>query len=217
MALLPARHIAKVIEVYRHRYIEIARDPRIEQVIIFKNHGSGAGTSLIHPHSQLIALPMVPAHIRHRMEESMRYFDERGECVMCENLRMELDSGVRIVDDNERFTSFVPYASYSPFHLWIVPKRHSHCFSTITDEEIADLAECLGKVLVRLLRGLDDPDYNIVVNSSPLDGGKRHSHWYISVVPRVTKAAGFELGSGMFINSSLPEENAGYLRGIEVD
>jgi UDPglucose--hexose-1-phosphate uridylyltransferase len=217
MAMLDADHLASVIEVYHHRFNHIADDPRIEQVIVFKNHGAGAGTSLIHPHSQLIALPMVPAHIRHRVEEAMRYFDDHGRCVMCEMMQMELEEGTRIIEETEHFVSFCPYASFSPFHVWIVPKEHHSCFGHISDEIMPDMAKNLKGVLQRLYHGLNDPDFNLVVNSAPLDGGTRYYHWYVSVVPRVTKTAGFELGSGMFINVSLPEENAEYLRSVEIE
>jgi len=217
MSTLSIDHLASVIKVYHHRFNHIAADPRIEQIIVFKNHGAGAGTSLIHPHSQLIALPVVPAHIRHRVEEAMRYFDDHGQCVMCEMTNMELKEETRLVLETEHFVSFVPYASFSPFHVWLVPKKHRSCFGHITDDEIPDMARNLRSVLQRLNVGLNDPDFNLVVNSAPLDGGTRYYHWYLSVVPRVTKTAGFELGSGMFINTSLPEAGAEYLRNQKVD
>jgi len=217
MADMSAEHLSEVLKMYHHRFNHIAADPRIEQIILFKNHGAGAGTSLIHPHSQLIALPVVPAHIRHRTEEAMRYFDDHGRCVTCEMLDMELVDGRRIVTDTEHFVGFVPYASFSPFHCWIVPKKHHACFGHISRDVMFDMAGNLKTVLKKLCVGLGDPDFNLVVNSAPLDSGNRYFHWYMSVVPRVTKTAGFELGSGMFINTSLPEENAEYLRSIEAD
>lgn len=216
MANFTADHLSNVMKVYHHRFNHIAADHRIEQIIVFKNHGAGAGTSLIHPHSQLIALPMVPAHIRHRVEEAMRYFDDHGCCVMCEMMEMEQREKIRIIEETEHFVSFVPYASFSPFHVWLVPREHHSCFGHISNEIMPDMARNLKSVLLRLCRGLNDPDFNLVVNSAPLDGGTRYYHWYVSIVPRVTKTAGFELGSGMFINTSLPEENAEYLRNVDV-
>ena len=216
MALLTEEHLTSVIKVYQARFKDIASDPRVEQIIIFKNHGAGAGTSLVHPHSQLIALPVVPAHIRHRVEEAMRYFDDHGRCVLCDMLEMELGEETRIVSDMDGFVTFVPYASFSPFHAWIVPKSHQACFGDMKEEEMRGLARSLKNVLLKIYNGLNDPDFNLVINSAPLDSGKRYYHWYLSVIPRVTKTAGFELGTGMFINTSLPEENAEYLRGIEI-
>ncbi len=215
MGQLTEEHLASVISVYLKRFNDIGADPRVEQIIVFKNHGAGAGTSLVHPHSQLIALPVVPAHIRHRVEEAMRYFDDHGRCVVCEMLDMELKEETRITLETECFVSFVPYASFSPFHLWIVPKRHHARFGDLTQEEVPDLARNLKSILLKLYHGLNNPDFNLVVNSAPLDGGTRYFHWYLSVIPRVSKAAGFELGSGMFINTTLPEENAEYLRNVD--
>lgn len=217
MAHLTDEHLRCVIEAYRHRFNQLSEDSRIDQVIIFKNHGAGAGTSLIHPHSQVIALPVVPAHARRRLEEAMRYFDDHGVCVMCAMTGMEVEDGARVLDDTERFVSFIPYAAFSPFHIWIVPKKHECCFGHISDEEMSDLARNLGRALRRIDRGVGNPDFNLVVNSAPLDEGRRYYHWYLSVIPRVTKTAGFELGSGMFINTALPEESAAYLREVNID
>lgn len=215
-ALLPVENMRCIIESYRQRYNEMMKDNRIEMIIIFKNHGEGAGTSLIHPHSQIVATPVVPTQVRERFINTQKYFDENLECVFCKILAEELKEETRIILETKHFVSFIPYAAMSPFQCWIYPKRHCSNFGEITDDEVADLAVNLKTTLMKYYHGLDDPDYNFVIRSSPTDMKKLDFfHWYISIIPRITKTAGFELGSGMFINSSLPENDAKFLRDVK--
>lgn len=217
IALLPVEDVRLILEVYRRRFQDVSRDPRIELVIIFKNHGEAAGTSLEHPHSQLIGTPVVPTQIRNRLEEAMRYFDDTGDCVYCKMIKEEIDAKERVILETEYFIAFVLYAALSPFHTWILPKRHSPSFVEINDREIEDMAQILKNVLARFYYGLDNPDFNYVIRCAPTGGGaNEYFHWYLSIVPRLTKTAGFELGSGMFINISKPEENAKFLREVKV-
>lgn len=213
MALMDLENIVEIVRVYRDRFIVAYTDPRVEHVIIFKNHGLGAGTSIDHSHSQLIAIPVVPLQYRDRVLAAMHYFDDTGECLICDTIKMEMEDGRRIVIDTDNFVTFVPYAALSPFHIWIFPKRHSASFSDISDEEIKDISVHLKSLLARFYTGLEDPDYNLVIRSSrPKDVGNEYTHWYLSIIPRLSRVAGFELGSGMYINSSLPEESAAFLR-----
>ncbi len=201
------------MEAFYQRGLTIAQDPRIVQLIYFQNHGISAGMSLPHPHGQLMALPIVPYELRIRGEEAMRHYDNIGRCVMCDMLHQELADQSRIVMETEHFVAFVPYAAYSPFHMWILPKRHQSSYLMSTETERADLGGVLHHVLAALHQGLNDPDYNYIIRSAPLrDGGGDYLHWYVTVVPRVSQAAGFELASGMFINTALPEESAAFLR-----
>ncbi|OGL40061.1 MAG: galactose-1-phosphate uridylyltransferase [Candidatus Schekmanbacteria bacterium RIFCSPHIGHO2_02_FULL_38_11] len=212
-ALLTEEQIKNILRTYKERYNIIYHDKRIKLVTIFKNHGEGAGTSLEHPHSQIIGTPVTPKDIRYRVEEAMRYYDDTGECIFCRVLRDELNSGERIVLENKNFVAFIPYAALSPFHIWIFPKNHSSCFGLIPMEEIDDMAEILKGILCKLYYCLDNPDYNYVIRSySKVGPSLEYYHWYISVIPRVTKLAGFELGSGMYINTTLPEQSARFLR-----
>ncbi len=214
-ALQDVADIEDLIRVYMARFVEANRDPRVEHAIIFKNHGEGAGTSLDHPHSQLIATPVVPVQFRDRVQAAMHYFDNTGECLVCSLLEKDMQDGTRIIYDTPHFLTFIPYAALSPFHTWIFPKRHSASFSTLTGEESRDLAAHLKNILSRFHYGLSDPDYNYVIRSSrPRDAGNEYCHWYMSIIPRLTTAAGFEMGSGMFINTSLPERNAEFLRSV---
>lgn len=218
-ALLPRDHVEQILQMYKNRLIAFYEDPRVEHVIIFKNHGEGAGTSLEHPHSQIVGTPVFPGQVMGRLEEAIRnyYYVNFGECVYCLCLSNELSDKVRIMGENKSFVAFIPYAALSPFHLWIFPRRHVSCFGSITDEEISDLAAILKEMLLRLYIGLDNPDYNYMVRSlSPKEANSKYFHWYIALVPRVSQAAGFELGTGMFINTALPEASAQFLRDVKI-
>jgi UDPglucose--hexose-1-phosphate uridylyltransferase len=216
-ALLEIADVANILRVYQQRYLHFKADPRIEAIIIFKNHGKGAGTSLEHPHSQIAATPVVPSQFRSRIDDAIRYFDDQGICVFCETLKDELTSGTRIIFENTHFVAFIPYAALSPFHIWIFPRRHSSCFEQITEPEILGLAEALQIVLAKLYYGLDNPDYNYTIRSLPSKQEQSpYFHWYIAIIPRITQTAGFEMGSGMYINASQPEESAEYLRLITI-
>lgn len=216
LALQDPAGVDRVVEAWHRAYALLAASPGVEFVIPFKNHGEGAGTSLEHPHSQIIGLPIFPGHIRGRMEEAIRFYDAEGECVFCAMIRMERRAGARVVAENARFIAFVPYAAFSPFHLWIFPKAHASTFQELNDAGKADLSLILRTALRKLHMGLNDPDYNLMVRSGPADApGLKYFHWYISIVPRLGRAAGFELGSGMYINTALPEESAAFLRGVE--
>jgi len=217
LALISVAEITDIFTMYRERYSQLRRDPRIKTIVIFKNHGLQAGTSLEHPHSQIAATPVVPGQVRDRLSEAIRYFDETGECLYCRMIQDELASAERIIAETEQFVAFIPYAALSPFHLWIFPKRHTCSFEQITDSEVVDLSRILKIVLAKLYYGLNNPDYNYTIRSIPTDQDYTdYYHWYLAIIPRVSRAAGFELGSGMFINTSLPEESAEFLRSVEV-
>ena len=217
-ALLLPSEIEMILNCYRERYLAITADTRIEHVTIFKNHGLAAGTSLEHPHSQIIATPIIPPDIRSRMEEALRFYDSNGQCIFCAVLADELAEGKRVVTESEHFVAFIPFASLTPFSLWIFPRRHMASFAAIQPEEIQDLARVLRSVLAKLYYGLGNPDYNYIVRTSPSEGRYlRYYHWYITVVPRLTRTAGFELGSGMYINPTIPEANAEFLGNLPAD
>jgi len=216
-ALLPVEDVANIILLYRQRYQEISKDQRVRAIIIFKNHGERAGTSLEHPHSQIAATPVVPSQIRIRIEEAIRFFDDTGECLFCRTLWEELAANKRIILNSKHFVAFIPYAALSPFHIWIFPRRHTSCFDEITDAEVLDLAFTLKTVLAKLYYGLNNPDYNYSIRSLPTDSfAKNYFHWYLAIIPRLGISAGFELGSGMYINPALPEESAKYLADLQI-
>jgi UDPglucose--hexose-1-phosphate uridylyltransferase len=217
LALMKAEEINDFLQIMYSRGWEMQTDNRIEQVVYFKNHGQRAGASLRHPHSQIIGLPVVPNNIRRRIEEARRYFDDTGYCVYCTMVQDELKNRVRIVDESEHFVAFVLYAAPAPFHMWILPRRHSVSFLYILEEELADLSAMVRSVLRRLYIGLRDPSYNLIIRSAPSkEIGNDYLHWYITIVPRFSRSAGFELGSGIFINPAIPEESAAFLRQVEI-
>ncbi len=216
-AFFEAEHMAALLRIYRARFRNAYEDRRIEHVIIFKNHGPASGTSIGHPHSQIVATPIVPARFRDRILASMHYFDDTGQCLKCDMIKKELADNARVIMETRDFITFIPYAALSPFHIWIFPRRHMASFSSITAEETADLALHMKTVLQKLSLGLDDPDYNYAISSSaPRHAESEFSHWYISIIPRLMETTGFELGSGIYVNPSMPENNAAYLRGIDV-
>jgi UDPglucose--hexose-1-phosphate uridylyltransferase len=214
LALMTDEEIRAVLEMYLCRGKAIAQDKRIEQIVFFKNHGERAGASLPHTHSQIIGLPIVPGDIRHRIEEARRYFDDTGICVFCAMLSDELERKERLIALNEHYAAFVLYASSSPFHIWIMPRRHHASFMHVQSAELVHLAPLLRDVLFRLYIHLNDPDYNLIIRSTPTKEPENgYFHWYIALVPRLSRSAGFELGSGMWINPTLPEQCAAFLRG----
>lgn len=215
LALMTVEEIKYVLEAFYSRGWSIRKDPRIEQIVYFKNHGEQAGASLRHPHSQIIGLPVVPNNIRHRIEEARRYFDDNGECVYCTMIQDELKKKERLVAVSDHFVAFVLYAAPSPFNTWILPLQHSVSFMYSHQDEMEDLAGILRKVLRKLYIGLRDPSYNLIIRSAPVkEISNDYLHWYVSLVPRLSRTAGFELGSGMFINPSMPEDCAAFLQDV---
>ncbi|MHB9025230.1 MAG: galactose-1-phosphate uridylyltransferase [Armatimonadota bacterium] len=213
---LSLAHMQHVVDCYRERYNALNRVPSTELVVIFRNHGTRAGTSLIHPHSQIIASSVVPFPVRNRLYEGQRYFDSLDHCVYCDILDYERKAGTRVVTENEHFLAFTPYASSVPYEVWLLPKHHRATFGTVEGDEVADLASSLHDLLARLWRLLDDPDYNYVINTAPEHLAQvPFYHWHLAIYPRLTTPAGFEIGSGIGINILPPEAAAEQLRGMD--
>jgi len=218
MAILPDAHVAKILNAYKERYHTLSSDHRITHVTIFKNHGADAGASLQHPHSQIIATPVIPSQVRHRLHEALRHYDDCGECMFCHMVEREIEDQTRLVLKSELFAAMEVFASATPFATHIFPLRHMATFGEITAAEITDLARVLRTLLAKFYVGLENPDLNFTIRSGPSDYvGARHFHWYVSIIPRLTRVAGFELGSGMFINTVLPEAAAEFLRAVSVE
>ncbi len=218
MALMTDAQVAEILRVYKTRYLGLSVDPRIAHVTIFKNHGTDAGTSLEHPHSQLIATPVISLQVRQRFQEALSYYDDFGTCMFCESLAEELGEEKRIVLATEHFVALELFASPTPFCTHIYPRRHMASFGDISDAELQDLGRVLRAILAKLYHGLDNPDFNYTIRTAPAECvGVKYFHWYLSVIPRLTRVAGFELGSGMFINSVLPEAAAEFLRKASVE
>lgn len=211
------KQVEEVLLAYRERYLTLREDPRFKLIIIFKNHGLAAGTSLEHPHSQLVATPIVPLNIRHRFEKAASHFDDDGTCVYCDILREGLRVGSRMVMETERFAVFHPFASRAPFETWILPKEHQASFGSMSMEDAKEFAKVLKTTLLKLYKGLNDPAYNYIIHTAPIkDEHEDYFHWHLQILPRLVTPAGFELGTGMFINAALPEETAAFIRGLSI-
>ncbi|HSO59549.1 MAG TPA: galactose-1-phosphate uridylyltransferase [Desulfobacterales bacterium] len=204
-----------VIEAYHRRYRELSASPGIRTVFVFRNHGVRAGTSLAHPHSQLIATGLVPQSMRTRQRLALSHLKTSSRCLFCHMLEEEGLDGRRMLFQNEHFVSFVPYAAESPCEIYIVPKTHRADFGEISENEKSGLAEALQSALACLRAKLYDPDYNFVIHSALFADAIEASalHWHVQIQPRLTTPAGFEMGSGLRINPSLPEADAAFLRG----
>lgn len=220
-------HIEKILWAYKQRIVELGKDSRFRYVLVFKNYGKVAGASLTHPHSQLIATPITPRYVKMELANSRAYFLEKERCIFCDIIRQELGSGDRIVFENEFFVAFTPFASRFPFETWILPRRHEYGYQVMPDEERLLLARCLKDVLKKLKVCLNDPPYNMVLHTSPNPiarpgkpdywGTLQYDfHWHIELIPRLTKMAGFEWGSGLYINPVAPEKAAKFLRETQI-
>lgn len=209
--------IEAVLRTLQIRFNDLMRDARFQAIVLFKNHGEGAGTSLRHPHWQLIATPVVPRLLRLKHAVATDYFDHTGDCIYCVLLAEELAVGKRIVVENEHFAAIMPYAARLPFETWILPKAHHSSFGWMPGDRLWPLAETLKTVVLKLHSGLDNPDFNLIINTVPRgDEDKRYFLWHIEILPRLTMPAGFELGSGMSINTVLPEDAASFLAAIDI-
>ena len=217
-ALMADQQVASVLRVLKARCTDLSLDSRVANVIIFKNHGADAGTSLEHPHCQVIATPVISSQVRSRLYEALRHYDEFGECIFCSAVQEELQDRSRLIVTSDHFVALEPFASYTPFCTHIYPRRHMANFADISGEEISDLAHVLRLVLAKLYYGLHDPDFNFTIRSAPAEcSGVKYYHWYVSIIPRLTRVAGFELGSGMYINTVLPESAAEFFREVNVE
>jgi UDPglucose--hexose-1-phosphate uridylyltransferase len=208
--------IEDVFWAYRDRIVDLKKDPRLEYVLIFKNCGAAAGATLSHAHSQLIATPMVPIRVKQEMQGAAAYFEYKERCIFCDIIRHEQLQKVRLVDENNDFIAITPFASRFPFETWVLPKKHDYNFEDIQKPEMINLARMMKSVLSRLDKVLDQPPYNFVIHNSPLKANfLEHYHWHIEVIPKLTQTAGFEWGTGFYINPTPPEQAATFLREIE--
>jgi UDPglucose--hexose-1-phosphate uridylyltransferase len=212
-ALMTVDHLTEVLWMYRERYRDLDRDDRFKYLLLFRNHGKPAGASLSHPHSQLIALPIVPKRAMEELEGAQQYFAHEGRCIYCEILAQEETQRTRLVWQNDDFVAFAPYAAWCPFELWVLPRSHTASFGDLGDGQIPPLAETLHQILGRLYTCLGNPPYNYIIHTAPYEGKTAHFyHWHIEVIPRLSQVAGFEWGSGFYINTVPPEDAARYLQ-----
>ena len=212
---LPEARFQDVLWAYRERLLDLKNDHRFKSVLIFKNHGAAAGASLTHSHSQLIALPIIPKRVMEEMHGCREYYRFRDRCLFCDLVVQEMDQKVRIVEESGEFLAFSPYAPRFPFETWIVPKRHQCAYEMIEGDQAKSLAAVFRRTLRRLNLALENPPFNFIVHSAPFqERAADFFHWHIEIMPKLTKVAGFEWGSGFYINPTPPEESAKYLREL---
>lgn len=212
---LELHSIRDVFWIFRERILDLKKDIRLKYVMVFKNHGMSAGASLEHTHSQLIATPIIPKTVVEEMEGAKVYFNYKDRCIFCDIIRQEINDGVRVVYDEEYFIAIEPYAPRFPFETWILPKEHSSHFESISDERLNHLAVIMKEVLGRVNAALNSPPFNFVIHTYPMQDDPADSyHWHIEFMPKLTRVAGFEWGTGFHINPTSPEDAAQYLKQI---
>jgi len=211
MADFSIEQLELVLRVYRDRCLDLQKDVRLKYILIFKNFGEQAGASLHHPHSQLIGLPIVPSRVLSEVKGAEKHFEYTERCIFCDILEQEeqklifLDSGSHV--------ALTPFASRFPFEMWILPKKHQTHFEASSDEDLASLAIALKGALSRLKKALNNPSYNLMIHTSPInDNTSDMFHWHIEIIPKLTEVAGFELGTGFYVNLTPPETAAEILR-----
>ena len=226
MVDLSVDEIGLVLRAWRSRMIDLSRDPRLRHVLVFKNKGREAGASLAHPHSQLIATPVIPTVLVTELNASREHFRSKERCIFCDLIRHDRQAGERIAVETGRFVALEPYAAALPFETWILPKAHGHDFRAASDDDLEGLATILRDLLRRIRVLLDDPPYNLLLHSAPFAHPRpghpgywqtiEHDyHWHLELIPRITRAAGFEWGGGFTVNPTPPEEAARYLRDAD--
>ncbi len=215
LADLTEKEIEDVLWAYRDRIMDLKKDTRFRYVVLFKNHGRAAGATLEHTHSQLVALPIVPRNITNEMRGAKEYYEYKERCIYCDIIRQEQSDGRRVVMENANFIVVEPFAPRFPFETWVLPKHHASAFEDGQKQEYQDLAHALRTTLRKLAIALERPAYNFILHTSPFHERENpYYHWHIEIMPKLTNVAGFEWGSGFYINPTPPEEAAAALRDV---
>jgi len=212
---MPPEQFAAVVQMYCDRARALSADRRMAYVLVFKNVGARAGASVEHSHSQIIAVPVMPKRVHEEVRGCQEALAERGRCLFCEIVEQELRNGERVVAETDSFVALAPYASRFPFEMCVMPKYHAAHFFETSGHMVAEMALLLQEALERMEVCLKDPPYNFAIHTAPLSGaGAGDYHWHIELIPRVTRVAGFEWGTGFYINPMEPERAAQYLREV---
>ncbi len=213
MTELSDRAIEQVLWAFRDRMRDLKNDRRLRYVLLFKNHGEPAGATLEHSHSQLIALPVVPKRVTEELEGAQKYYQFKERCVFCDIIRQELRAGTRVVTETDEYAAIAPYAARFPFETWILPRQHRSHYEDTDPSQLKNLAWVLKSTLRKLEKVLERPAYNLLIHTAPLqEAGTQYYHWHIEIIPKLTRVAGFEWGTGFYINPTPPEESAQFLR-----
>lgn len=212
------QQIREIFHAWRDRYQALVNQDQIKYIQIFKNEGAVAGASLEHPHSQLIATPLIPPVVAEELTGSQSYHETQGKCIYCEMIKQETQEKTRLVAENEHFLVFCPFASRFPFETWVITKQHQASFEEIKDEQLQDMSEIIQGTIQKTAGLLNYPPYNMVLHSAPVGyNNVAYYHWHLEIFPRLTIVAGFEWGTGIIINPTPPETAAKYLREVSID
>jgi UDPglucose--hexose-1-phosphate uridylyltransferase len=202
-----------VLYAFKDRVNDLKRDRRFRYIILFRNYGEAAGASLQHPHSQLIALPVIPSVVKEEVDASREFYEAKERCIFCDIIHEESSEGGRLISETDRFTVLAPYAPRFPFETWILPKQHASHYEDSETALLDNLAWVLRSTMRKIDKVLERPAYNFIVHSAPVqEAPLAHYHWHIEIIPKLTKVAGFEWGTGFYINPTPPEEAARFLR-----
>jgi len=217
LATLSEAAVEDALWACRERIQDLKRDQRFRSIVIFKNHGAAAGAAVEHSHLQIIALPIVPREVRDEVEGARAHYDTKERCVFCDILRQEIADGRRVIAENADMVALAPYAPRFPFETWIVPRRHEARFEDAPRHEYASLARMLGDILRRMHKALEMPPYNLLIHTAPVkETVTDFYHWHVEIIPKLTKVAGFEWATGLYLNPTTPEEAAQVLRETRV-
>ncbi|MDP2943855.1 MAG: galactose-1-phosphate uridylyltransferase [Candidatus Omnitrophota bacterium] len=207
--------IENIISTVCNRALDLAKDKRFKYIMIFKNYGPSAGASLEHPHTQIIALPMVPKNVLEEIHGAHAYFEYRERCIFCDMIRQETQEKERVILENKHFLSFCPFVSRFPFEIMIAPKKHSSYFCHVPKEEIPSLASILKETITKIKKIFPKLAYNYIIHTTPFDGEETEGyHWHIEFMPKLMRVAGFEWGTGFYIVPTPPELAAKYLKEV---
>lgn len=213
IARMPYQQVERILVAYQNRYNSIKLNDQLRYITIFKNHGRQAGTSLVHPHSQIVATPIPTPYYQRKFEIAFRHFNQFGKCIYCELIAEELKQRDRIVTNTDDFVCFHPYASHTPWETWIIPKKHYPSFGDLPAEYLKKLAVVLRDALRYLYEILDDPAFNLMIDTTSTNDEKSpYYHWHIRIMPRLIMTSGFEMGSGINVTTISPEETASLMK-----
>lgn len=211
LAAMPREHLVEVLKVYLERLSHLSSRPEVRHVQLVRNVGAVAGAMYRQPHAQLLAVPVPSRWLEDELGAAERHHAEHGRCLFCDVLAEELRARERLVSGNEHFVALAPYAAKTPFETWILPRSHASSFTAVAANALPQLAELLQGVVRAMNGALDEPPYNLLLHTLPGDGGLRY-HWHIELLPRLTRQAGFDWGSGFYVNPTPPEDAARFLR-----
>jgi UDPglucose--hexose-1-phosphate uridylyltransferase len=211
---LPRKDAELVLQTFKERYLMLERDRYVSYISIFHNWGPRAGASIYHPHYQIIALPVIPPDVEHSLVGSKKYSNKHRRCVHCDIIKWEKKEGKRIIYENRGAIAFAPFVSREPMEIRVFPKKHLPFFEKSTASELSYVADAMQKALRMVEKKLGYPDYNFFIHTAPVRNREnyRYYHWHIEIQPKIDIEGGFELSTGIEINTIDPDEAAEFLR-----